>query len=84
MLSVLKMLNFFSISKRYIMNFILGIIKKTQRLDLKNIVTLQFCNRCFYSKTKIDRVLLRLRILASSMSYLCKTETTHNAGVASS
>jgi len=37
----------------------------------------------YYSRTKIERVLLRLHKSEWSMLYVCKTETTY-AGVASS
>jgi len=60
-----------------IINVLLGIIEKTQRLALSEIVTIQFYNRYFYSRTKIQRVLLRLRKRVLSMSYVCKTETTN-------
>jgi len=63
------------------MDVILGMMEKTQRLALRNIVAIQFYNRYFYSKTKIERGLLRLckRVLSS----VCNTDTTH-AGVTSS
>jgi len=58
-----------------IMNVLLGIMEKTQQLGLRNIVTIQFYNRYFYSRTKIERFILRLRQRVLSMSYVCKTET---------
>lgn len=66
-----------------IINVLLGIMKKTQQLALRHIVTIQFYNRCTYSKTKIEQVLLRLSKRGLSMLYVCKTGTTHT-GVTSS
>jgi len=67
----------FSLFLNDIMNVILGIMEKTHRLILRNIVTIQFYCMYFYSRTKIERVLLRLRKRVFSMSYTCMTETTH-------
>jgi len=66
-----------------IMNVILSKMEKTPRFTITNIVTIQFYNRYFYSKTKIERVLLRLRKRVLSMSHVFKTKTTHG-GVTSS
>jgi len=38
------------------MNVILGTMEETLRLTLKNIITIQFYNKYFNSRTKIERV----------------------------
>lgn len=47
--------------------------KKTQRIP-RNISKIQFFNRYFYSRTKIDQILLRLRKCVKLLS-LCHTCT---------
>jgi len=64
---LLKILNFFLLVNK-IMNVVFGIMEKTQRFALRNIVAIQFYNRYFYSRTKIERVLLRLLKRVLSMS----------------
>jgi len=68
----------------FLNDIILEIMEQTQRLALRNIVTIQFYNSFIYSRTKIDRVLHRLRKRVLSMSYVCKTKTTYYAGITSS
>jgi len=61
-----------------LMNVILGIKDKNAIRNIRNIVTVQFYNRYINFRTKIERVLLRLRkSVVSIMLYVCKTETTH-------
>lgn len=56
-------------------------MEKTKRLSFINIVTIQFNYTYFYSR--IILFVLRLRKCVLSISYACKTETTH-AGLTSS
>jgi hypothetical protein len=46
---------YIAISRRYIINVVLGIMEKTHRLVLRNIIKIQIYNWYIYSRTKIER-----------------------------
>jgi len=52
------------------MNVILDKMEK-KRNELPSKILIQFNNRYFYSRTKMERVILRLRKRGLSMSYMC-------------
>jgi len=76
------MLTFF-LFLNVIMNVILGLIDKSQQFASDILSQLNFTIGFFYSKTKIEGVLLKLRKRVLSMLYVCKMVTTY-AGVTSS
>jgi hypothetical protein len=57
-------------------------MEKTQYLTLRNIFVFKFYNRYIYSKTKIERILLRLHKRVLSIACVCKTVTATHASVA--
>jgi len=65
-----------------IMNVILAIMEKRNDLpsEILSQLTIQYYNRYFYYRTKIERVLLSLH---KRVLNVCKTDTTH-AGTTSS